>query len=69
MGSSLSNDPECDINGCPYYADYAVYPDRFKRIELAVYVCEPHHTDAEAKQEPRQELYGVVNSMIRESLG
>ncbi len=69
MGASLSNDPACDIHECPYYAEYAIYPDRFRRIELASYLCEDHHAEAVKLQVPREELYVVANRMIRESLG
>ena len=68
LGASLSNDPPCDILGCKYLAEYAIYPDRFRRIELAHYLCVDHHVKAKDLRQWREELYQVANRLIRESL-
>jgi len=69
LGASLSNDPECSLEDCKHPAEYAIYPDRFRRIELAVYLCTPHRDTANERVVGKQELYQVACQMIRESLG
>lgn len=61
----MSKPLTCDVQDCPYVADYAIYPDRRRKIELAVYLCTPHHEEAAGDG---RDIYAAANRLIRKSL-
>lgn len=54
--------------GCPFEADYIVYPDTRKRIEVAVFLCTHHRECAAVAKSPRQQLYAAAVGLVRSSL-
>lgn len=53
---------------CPFDADYIIYPDNRKKIEVAVFLCLHHRECAAVAKTPRQQLYAAAVGLVRSSL-